>query len=316
MHATLISVVIPLLNEEENLPRLFDRLCQVAQRLQPLQLEMVFVDDGSTDNSAKAIQALVTRNDRVRLIRLSRNFGSHAAIAAGFRHAAGDAITVMSADMQDPPELIVQMVAKWQEGYDTVWATRASREDGLKNRFFSQVYHRLIRRLALPQMPAGGVDVCLVSRAVIESMGRFNERNTSIFCLIMWAGFKQCFIPYHREARQVGRSKWTLAKQLKLVVDSFVGFSFFPIRLISYLGLGVSLVGFLYALYIIVARLLWGRMGEGWASLMVAIVTLAGMQMLMLGIVAEYLWRTFDESRKRPPYIVKELKGFERDGGK
>ncbi len=302
----LISVVVPLLNEQENIPPLYERLCQIAKKLHPHELEIVLVDDGSTDDSAGVIRKLTGSDNRVRLVRLSRNFGSHAAIAAGFQHARGDALTVLSADMQDPPELIVQLVQKWQEGFDTVWATRESRDDSLVNRFFSQVYHRLIRRLALPQMPSGGVDVCLVSRPVVEAMGRFNERNTSIFCLIMWSGFNQAFIPYHREARRVGRSKWTFRKQLKMILDSFLGFSVFPVRLISWLGLAITVAGSLAGIAALAGVCCTGGTG----LLLVAVVTLSGVQLLMLGIVAEYLWRTFDAARQRPPFIVRELQGF------
>lgn len=304
-----ISIVVPLLNEQDNIHLLYERLCQVAESMRPHELEMVFVDDGSTDASPLMLKQLAEQDHRVKLIRLSRNFGSFAAIAAGYRYSTGDAAVNLSADLQDPPELIVRLMEKWLEGNEIVWAVRESRQDPLSTKLFATLYYRLMRQFALPQMPLGGMDVCLVDRQVIESLDDLQERNTSIFGLIMWSGFTQAFLNYHREGRKAGKSKWSVGKKIKLFVDSFVAFSFLPIRLISYLGLVISGIGFLYAIFVILARSLFSHPLQGWTSLMVVILVLSGFQLLMLGIVSEYLWRTFEAARRRPLYIVRELCG-------
>ena len=289
---------------------LVSALDQALASEKDVESEFVFVDDGSNDGSWEFLCSLSSRDPRIRAIRFSRNFGSHAALMAGFQQASGDLVAFIAADLQDPPEILPKLIEKWREGYQVAWGTREKRDDPLMTKAFSWLYSSLLRRLALREMPTGGADVCVVDRQVVDVVLKMQEKNTSIFGLIMWSGFRQTFLPYARQARQHGQSKWTLAKKLKLFVDSFVSFSFFPIRLVSYLGLSVSALGFLYAAVVIVRRLLYTTPVEGWSSLMVAVVTLAGVQLLMLGIVAEYLWRTFDESRKRPPYIVREVIGF------
>jgi dolichol-phosphate mannosyltransferase len=213
--------------------------------------------------------------------------------------------------MQDPPELVPLLLAKWREGNRIVWGAREKRDDPFFTILFSRLYSSLMRRLALTNMPPSGVDVCMIDRRVIDEVLRMQEKNTSLIGLIMWSGYNQAFVPYQRRARAHGESKWTLAKKLKMFVDSFVSFSFFPIRMVSYLGLSISMLGFAYALFIIARRIVYDTPIVGWSSLMVAITTLSGIQLIMLGVVAEYLWRTFDETRRRPPYIVNELIGFE-----
>lgn len=307
-----LSVIIPVLNEQENLPHLVRAIDEAFRARPDVTLELIFVDDGSRDGTLAALRSIAEQDQRVRVISFSRNFGSHAALMAGFRHCSGEAAAYLSADLQDPPEMLLPMLDKLKEGYQVVWGTRQQRDDAGATRLFSMLYSSLMRRLALPDMPNTGIDLCLIDRSVLEAVTKVQEKNTSIFGLIMWSGFRQTFLPYHRRARQRGTSRWTLAKKLKLFVDSFVSFSFFPIRLVSYLGLAVSTLGFLYAAIVALRRFVYGTPLQGWPSLMVAVVTLSGLQLLMLGIVAEYLWRTFDESRKRPPYIIKETIGFEK----
>ncbi|MCC6730184.1 MAG: glycosyltransferase family 2 protein [Chthonomonadales bacterium] len=301
-----LSIVIPFLNEADNIPRLHERLCAVARRLEGDEVEIVLVDDGSTDGSIDAIRALPAAGPTLRVVRLSRNFGSHAAIAAGVSHATGDVLTFLSADLQDPPELLLDMLARWREGHEIVWATRVSRKDPLSTRLFARAYYTLMRRYALPQMPIGGVDLCMVDRRVVQSLGNLQERNSNVFCLLMWAGYTQCVIPYHREERRSGRSKWSVAKKIKLFIDSFVAFSFLPMRLISALGGALSVAGLAYAAYIVTRALFYGSAVHGWASLMVVLLLCSGVQLLMLGILSEYLWRSLDASRNRPVYIVRE----------
>jgi len=307
-----LSIIIPVLNEEENLPHLLQAIDEAFRPRGDVTLELIFVDDGSRDGTLARLREVAGQDKRVRALSFSRNFGSHAALMAGFRHCTGDAAAYLSADLQDPPEMLLLMLDKLKEGNQVVWGTREQREDAATTRLFSMLYSGLMRRLALRDMPNSGIDLCLIERAVIDAITKVEEKNTSVFGLIMWSGFRQTFLPYHRRARQRGASRWTIGKKLKLFVDSFVSFSFFPIRLVSYLGVIFSGLGFLYAIVVAVRRFLYATPVEGWSSLMVAVVSLSGLQLLMLGIVAEYLWRTFDESRKRPPYIIKETVGFEK----
>jgi polyisoprenyl-phosphate glycosyltransferase len=308
-----LSVIIPVLNEEENLPHLLRAIDEAFRPRADVSLELIFVDDGSRDGTLAKLREVAGQDPRVRALSFSRNFGSHAALMAGFRHCTGDAAAYLSADLQDPPEMLLTMLDKLREGFQVVWGTREQRDDPPAARLFSRLYSSLMRRLALANMPPTGIDLCLVDRAVLRAVTRVEEKNTSVFGLIMWSGFRQTFVPYHRRARQRGTSRWTLGKKLKLFVDSFVSFSFFPIRLVSYLGLAMSALGFVYATIVAARRFFYATPVEGWSSLMVTVVTLSGLQLLMLGIVAEYLWRTFDETRKRPPYIIKEAINFERD---
>ncbi|MEA2900155.1 MAG: polyisoprenyl-phosphate glycosyltransferase [Actinomycetota bacterium] len=304
-----LSVVIPFLNEAATIPALYDRLSAVDKRIRALgvDLEIVLVDDGSTDESVATIHALDTAsNPPVRLVRLSRNFGSYAAIPAGIPYASGDAVAFMSADLQDPPEVLVTMVEKWQAGHDLVFAVRRNRNDPAIGKLFSALYYRLMRRFAIPQMPIGGSDFCLADRKVIDGLGNLQERNSNLFCLLLWAGFKQCTIDYDREAREHGTSKWNVPRKIKLFIDSFAAFSSFPLRLISVLGFVLSFLGLSYAAVVVVRALFWEADVQGWSSLMVVVLLCSGVQLMMLGIISEYLWRAFDSARGRPSHIVWE----------
>jgi glycosyltransferase involved in cell wall biosynthesis len=306
-----LSVIIPFLNEAENLSKLHGRLEAVGAQLPDVSLEIILVDDGSSDRSIEVIKDFPASAMAVRVVKLSRNWGGHAAIAAGVQTASGDILTFLSADLQDPPEIIVQLYRKWTEGFRICWATRQSRADGLSSQVTGAVYYWLLRKFALPQMPVGGVDLCLVDKKVIRAMGNLQERNSNVFNLLMWAGFEQCFIPYDRGEREHGASRWTFAKRLKLFIDSLIGFSFMPIRLISSLGAGLSILGLCYAGLIIVRWFIYGAPVTGWSSIMVALLMLSGVQMLMLGVLSEYLWRALDASRNRPLYLIDDVLNIE-----
>lgn len=302
-----LSIVIPVYNEEKNLPALLSELNETFRSVADVNLELVFVDDGSQDGSLAYLRSLARQDRRVRVLSFARNFGSHAAIRAGICHSTGDAVAFLCADLQDPPEVLPRMVEKWREGYQVVWGERENRDEKWSQRVFSLTYARLMQKLALPNYPHKGMSVFLIDRQVADVVCRMKEKNTSVFGLILWSGFRQSSVPFRLRQRLHGRSGWTPGKLLKLFADSFVSFSFFPIRLISYLGITVSLLGFLYAFLIAAQWLLYGSVIQGWPTLMVTILTLSGLQLLMLGIVAEYLWRAFDESRQRPPYIIREM---------
>ncbi len=310
-----LSLIIPVLNEEENIPHLVAAVDAAFAQEADVTLEIVFVDDGSSDGTFAALSRMAASDGRLRVISFSRNFGSHAALLAGFERCTGDAAAYLAADLQDPPSVLCEMLKKWREGAAVVWGTREKRDDPLGTRLFSFIYSSLMRRFALQNMPRTGLDLCLVDRKVIDAVVAMREKNTSIFGLILWSGFSQVFVPYHRQARQRGASRWTLGKKIKLVVDSFVAFSFFPIRLVTYAGVLFSALGFAYGLFVVLRTLILGSPLEGWASLVTLIVTLSGVQLLMLGVVAEYLWRTFDETRNRPPFIIRDAAGFKGTRG-
>lgn len=306
----LLSLVVPIYNEADNVQPFYERLAAVAALLDR-DVELIFVDDGSRDDSAARVAHLRDRDRRVRLLRLSRNFGSHGACLAGLAHARGDHAVNLAADLQDPPEILPDLLAAADAGHDVVVGCRETRDDPALGVFFSNLYHRLMRRIAMPTWPERGFDFILVSRRVLEVTLAHVERNNSLFGEVLWAGFRQASVPYRRMKRHAGRSKWTLGKRVKLAIDSLVGFSYLPIRLISAVGLACASLGGLYALFVLAMRLLFHATITGWASLMVVVLVIGGVQMVMLGVIGEYLWRALDELRGRPPFIVAERLGFE-----
>ncbi len=306
----LISILIPVLNEEENLPLFYQRLHDFAGKSTD-RYEFIFIDDGSSDRSFHIIKALSEKDSRIKVIKLSRNFGSHAACLAGLILSHGDACVSLPADLQDPPELIQRMTEEWKRGHEIVFSVRDG--DGSSPRLLQRLYYRMVRRLALRNMPETGVEIFLLDRKVVNVIASIQEKNTSILGLILWIGFSQKSITYKKGGRYKGISKWTLGKKIKLFIDTFVSFSYFPIRTISVVGILFAILGFLYASIIVANRLLFAAPIEGWSSLMVIILVVSGIQMMMLGILGEYLWRNFDESRKRPNFIIAEKIGFDED---
>ena len=305
-----LSIIVPVYFNEENLPLFYPQLKKFIDESNKFDYEIVFVDDGSGDNSYAELLKLRSLDERIKVIKLSRNFGSHTAILAGLSHCTGDCATMISADLQDPPEIIIQMFDKWLEGSRVVLAVRADREESLIQKAFSNTYYKLMKKFALKEMPEGGFDCFLIDRKVINILEQLEEKNTSIMGQILWCGFNPAQIHYVRRKREVGKSRWTLSKKMKLFIDSFMAFSYFPIRFISTLGSIIAGVGFLYGLAIIADRLINGAVIQGWTSLMVMMLFLFGINMLMLGVLGEYLWRNFDETRKRPTFIIDEKVGF------
>lgn len=305
-----LSIVVPVYHNEMNLPDLIPALERATAGI---DVEFVFVDDGSRDGSWAWLERWVAREPRATVIKLSRNFGSFTACTAGLAHARGDAAVIISADLQDPPELIPQMVAQWRAGHEVVLAVRNRREEPWHQRAAARVYYALMRRWALADMPPGGFDFCLVDRKVIDTVTRVEERNTSLMGLILWTGFRRAEIPYTRRAREKGRSMWTLRKKIKYFADSLVAFSYTPIRLVQAIGALVALAGFLWAAAILILRIRGVIEIEGWATLMFVILVLGGLHLVTLGVVGEYVWRALDESKGRPLYLVDRIvRGGER----
>jgi dolichol-phosphate mannosyltransferase len=302
----MISIVTPAFNEAANLPALYERLV-AAMRDVGGDWEWIVVDDHSRDETFAVIEALALRDARVRGFRLSRNSGSHVAITCGLHQVDADAAVMMAADLQDPPETLASMVARWRQGAQVVWATRRARPGDPSHRGFAAVYYWMMRRLVgMTEMPARGADFFLVDRVVVDAFRRFSERNVSVLALITWLGFRQECVEYDKQPRLSGQSGWTLARKIKLVVDSITSFSGFPIRLCTYIGL-MFLVGSLVLLLFAVALL--PELGGGLLLVLSLIVGLAGFQLVALGIVGEYVWRALEETRRRPPYLIEAMAG-------
>ena len=307
-----VSVVVPAMNEEENVAPLYEAIRSVTDALADLDWEFLFVDDGSTDGTLARLLALRARDPRIRILQLSRNFGSYAAIKAGFDHARGDACITISADLQDPPELFRSLTAKWGENYHVVWGVRERRDDPWTKKWAARLFYWLVRRLALADLPEHGMDCGLFDRKVVDAFRQVRDQNSITFMTIYWMGFRQARVPYRRQARRFGRSKWPIGRRVDAALDVITGFSYLPVRLASYMGLLVSAAALVGGGIVLFNRLVLGVGGLGWPSLMVTLLFLGGIQMLMLGIIGEYLWRISSEVRTRPQYIVMETFGFDQ----
>ena len=298
-----LSVVVPCYNEETNLPLLYARICEVLDALR-IHWQLVLVDDHSRDGTFATALRLSLEDPRVRVIRMARNVGSHLAGICGLRIAEGDAAVFIAADLEDPPELIVDMLANWRAGDQIVWAAREARLGVPRHqRWLSQKYDAVMAHILGSSVAAQGADVFLIDRVVIDALREFRESNLSLFALLQWMGYRQSTIRYVKQARVNGRSGWTLRKKLKLLVDSVTAFSYAPIRFMSVIGMMISSLGLLYAI-VVVANHFFGRPLEGWSSLVFIVLITGGAQITMLGVLGEYLWRALDEARRRPQYQV------------
>ena len=302
----MISILTPALNEAANLPRLYERLVETMRAVGG-EWEWVIVDDHSYDETFTVIEALALRDARVRGFRLARNSGSHVAITCGLHQVEGDAAVMMAADLQDPPETLPSMIARWRQGAQVVWATRRMQPGDRSHKGFAALYYWMMRRLVgMNEMPAHGADFFLVDRLVLDAFRRFSERNVSVLALITWLGFRQEFIQYDKQPRTAGQSGWTLARKIKLVVDSIASFSDFPIRICTYIGFGLMAASLVLLLSAIA---LLPQLGGGVLFLLFLIVGLAGLQLVAVGIVGEYVWRALEESRRRPAYLIEAVAG-------
>ncbi len=307
----VISVVVPMHNEEANVGPFYERVSTALTALgEPW--EIVCVDDGSRDATIAALVALHERDPRVKVVRLSRNFGKEAALTAGLDHAAGDAVIPLDADLQDPPELIPELVAKWREGYDVVNATRRSRqgETWLKKATASAFY-RAIGGMTTIGIPRDTGDFRLLSRPAMEALKRLPERNRFMKGLFVWVGFRQASILYDRQPRHAGRSQWNYWRLWNLALDGITSFSSWPLRIWSYLGATIALFAFVYASFLIIRTLVFGVDVPGYASLMVVVLFVSGVQLIGLGVLGEYLGRVFDEVKSRPLYLVQAAWGVD-----
>lgn len=300
----LLSVVIPVFFNEESLPILCKRLNRISQKMEDVGFEYIFVDDGSGDDSYEVLLNLAKSDNRIKIVKLSRNFGSFVACLAGLTYAKGDCAVIMAADLQDPPELLIDLFNKWKEGNAVVFAVRGRREDSRISIFFSNMFYKIFRLIALSNMPKQGFDFVLIGRKIIDVIVKSQEKNSSIMGQIVWAGFKVDQIIYTKQARVYGSSRWNFWKKVKYCIDSIMGFSYFPIRAVSFLGIVIAFIGFVFAIYAVWRKIFLGVNVPGFTLLLVSILLTSGIQMILLGVIGEYLWRALDETRKRPPFIV------------
>ena len=301
-----LSVIIPFLNEEENINFLVSSLNDFFSSFREVEAQVVFVDDGSSDRSIELLKQSKHYSYKAKIVKLSKNFGSLPALYAGIANAEGDLITFIYADLQDPIELIRQMFLKHQEGFDTIWAERRSVKIA-SSRTFSKLYARLMKKYAVANFPENGYDVVMFNQKVKNIVSANEEPNSSIFLQILSLGFKQTSILYDKVDRKAGKSKWTISKKMKLVIDSFIAFSYAPIRFVTVMGLTMAFLGFLYGLFVVIYKLVGGNIQYGWSGLIVILMLGFGVTNISLGIIAEYLWRTLDVARKRGVYIVDEV---------
>jgi glycosyltransferase involved in cell wall biosynthesis len=311
----ILSVVVPLYNEADNVDVLLERLERtVAGLVAPLQqsYEIVFVDDGSTDATVDKLRAHQARNPSIKIISLSRNFGKEIALSAGIDHACGAAVIPIDADLQDPPELIPVLFAKWLEGYDVVYAKRAIRDaDTRTKRLTASWFYRVHNWLADVAIPEDTGDFRLMDRRVVDALKRLPERGRFMKGLFAWVGFRQTGVEYRREERAAGKSKWRYLKLWNLALDGITSSSTVPLRVWTYVGLVISAMAFVYAAFLLVRTLAFGIDVPGYASIMVAVLFMGGINLLTLGIIGEYLGRTYLEVKSRPLYLVRDYYGFE-----
>lgn len=309
----LLSVVVPVKNEEDGILPFVDRVSAILEDVTGKQdWEILFIDDGSTDETVAAIAAAHLRDPRVRAISLSRNFGKEAAITAGLEYARGQAVVPMDVDMQDPPEVLAEMVAKWREGYEMVFGVRRDRtSDSLSKRLTAGLYYRAHNRISNDKIPENAGDFRLLDRKVVNALRALPERNRFMKGLFAWAGFRQTAVEYDRVERNVGESKFNYWKLWTLALDGITAGSTAPLRIWSYVGAVIAFLAMCYAIFIAVRTLVLGVDMPGYASLMVSVLFLGGVQLISLGILGEYVGRILTETKQRPLYVVRETVGFD-----
>ena len=302
-----ITVLIPAYNEEAVLPQLFARLKDLQKTIKKYRLELLFINDGSSDDTLTMIQKEAKKNSSIAYVNLSRNFGKEAGMLAGFDYAKGDAVVIIDADLQDPPELIPQMIELWEQGYDDVYARRRSRqgETWLKKKT-SEWYYRILQKSTRIPIQRDTGDFRLLDRRCIEALRLLRESQRNTKAMFSWIGYKKKEIFYDRDPRIAGETKWNYRKLINLAIDGITSFTTAPLRIASVFGLFVSCLAFCYILYLVIRPLFGVPTGAGYSSLMAVILFLGGVQMIFLGIIGEYIGRIFNETKQRPLYLIEE----------
>ena len=311
-----LSIIVPVYYNEENLRPLYADLKEKVLDVLDCDYEIVMVNDGSKDGSYEVMQELAKADKRIKLVNLARNFGEHLATLAGFAECTGDVAVRKAADLQEPSEIILEMLEKYRAGAKVVLAVRKDRDEPISQKLFSKIYCWMMRKFALANMPKGGFDTYMISRQVIDILVQIGEKNAPLTEQVLWSGFESEKVYYVRRKREIGKSGWTLSKKIKLTVDSLISFSYFPIRCVTVVG-GVSIIGSLiWAVVLFIQWVIGYITVEGYTTTILLILLAFGVIMLTLGILGEYIWRILDEVRNRPPYIVDEVKEYKKDSEK
>jgi len=303
----LLTVVVPVFNEVETIDVFYTRMKNVVDSLSPMSYELIFVDDGSRDDSFAKLTSLADLDNHIRVVKLSRNFGHQNAVTAGIDTARGEAVVIIDADLQDPPEVIPSMIRKWREGYDVVYGVRENREgEKWMKLYTAALFYRIMKRITRIEIPVDVGDFRLMSRRVVEKFKQIRERDRFIRGLVSWVGFRQTGVMYNREKRYAGETKYPIGKMLKFSLDGITSFSHAPLKIATWLGYGVSLIALLYTMIIIVEKFM-GMTVPGFASIMAGMLFLGGVQLICLGIMGEYIGRIFNETKGRPIYVLEEI---------
>jgi dolichol-phosphate mannosyltransferase len=302
----VLTIIAPIYNELESLPELYKRVSQVMDSIGE-SWELILVDDGSRDGSTDIIRSLAAKDERIRPVIFARNFGHQIAVTAGLDYSRGQAVVIIDADLQDPPELIVDMVRKWREGYEVVYAVRAEREgETWFKKTTASLFYRTIYRITDVKIPMDTGDFRLIDRKVVDVMNTMRERHRFLRGMAAWVGFRQIGLPYKRAARYAGKTKYPLSKMLKLALNAITGFSYFPLQLATYLGFITAGVAIIAIPVVIIVRLNWSQEFMGQATTLIAVLFLGGVQLICMGILGEYIGRIYDEAKGRPLYIVSQ----------
>lgn len=307
-----LSIIVPVYFNEDTLIPLYEDMKEVI--LQKLEdYEIVFVDDGSQDASWEIMNQLRIRDNHIKCVKLSRNFGEHAAILAGLHICTGDCAVTKQADLQEDSSIILEMYESWKKGNKVVLAVRKERDENALKKFFANMYYLIVRKMIDKNMPKGGCDCYLLDRQAIKVLESLDEKNSSLTLQVLWIGFKSEKIYFHRRDRKIGKSRWTFAKKFNLVMDSIMSFTYIPIRFMTICGFVLFLLSIIGAILTIIEKLTIGTPIEGYSSMMCVILFSSGIILLMLGILGEYIWRTLEAAKRRPPYIIDEIKEKNED---
>ncbi len=307
-----VTLVIPCYYNELNIPHTGKALTELKDSTRDLfNLTVIMVDDGSKDNTyAEIVKFQTSQKDWVRAVKLTKNFGSSAAVMAGLANGDSDAFVFMSADLQDPPELIPQMFELYEKGFKIVIANRTDRPESFFQKLFSGIYHNLIRKYGINFAPPGGFDLVMFDREIRDHLVKSDEPNSFLPYLVMWYGYPYANIPFKRRERLHGKSSWSFSKKVKAFIDSFVAFSYVPFRFISLVGMLLAACGLIYSFFIIYSKLSGEIENSGWASLMIVLLVTSAFQLLSLGVIGEYIWRNLEVSRRRPSFVIEKKEGF------
>jgi polyisoprenyl-phosphate glycosyltransferase len=303
----MISVIVPAFNESIGVAAAHKAISRMLyERLPEMSYEIIFVDDGSSDDTFAQIEVLCVQDQHVKCVKLLNNSGAHTAIRAGLEHSSGDMAVFLACDLQDPPDIIPELVDQLKPPYDIVLAIRKKRDDGLKDKLLSRLFFKVMQKFVSDKLPGEGSSMYLMSSRVVSVLRKMDERNLTLESIFVLMNFKHTVVEYERNARELGQSKWTLAKKIKIFIDFFIAYSYTPIKFVSIMGILFSIIGFIYTFFIILRTIFVGDLASGWPALISILLIGFGITNISLGIIAEYIWRILDEARKRPKYIIEK----------